>query len=97
MGTQELGTLTWTGTDQPFHQYRFEPMPSFESVRPLFEKELRLPNAERMKEWDAAYQRVLDSGLRVQSPDGSQRLLEFILHIDGHSAWMRHLPPDETF
>jgi hypothetical protein len=97
IGVQELGTLTWAGTDQPFHEYRFEPKPPYDSVRPLFEEELRLLNAERMNEWDAAYQRVLDSGLSVESPDGSQRLLAFILHIDGRSAWMTHLEPGETF
>jgi hypothetical protein len=66
-------------------------------VRPLFEEELQLLNADRMTEWDTAYKRVLNTGLRVESRDGSQRLYEFILHIDGELAWMRYLDPGETF
>jgi hypothetical protein len=94
---EELGTLTWTGTDQPFHQYRFDAGPGFDDLKPLFEEELQLLNEDRMVDWEAAYQRILDSGLRIESSDGSQSLLEFILHIDGAAAWMRHLPPGETF
>lgn len=94
---EDLGTLTWTDTDQPFHNYRFEAKPAYERVRLVFEEELRLLNADRMDEWPAAYQRVLATGIRVENSDGSVRLLEFILHIEGDRAWMRHLPQGESF
>jgi hypothetical protein len=97
LDAEDLGILTWTDTDQPFHNYRFAEKPAFERVRHLFEEELRLLNADRMDQWPAAYQRVLDTGIRVENLDGSSRLHEFILHIEGDKAWMRHLSPGWTF
>lgn len=54
-GDQLLGTLTRTGLEMPWWEGIFDPTPSFEAVRPLFDRERELLNADRMDEWDAAW------------------------------------------
>ncbi len=41
-GGVDLGVVTNIEDDQPNHVGRFTPLPGFESVRPLFEEEVRL-------------------------------------------------------
>jgi putative SOS response-associated peptidase YedK len=89
-GDRLLGTLNRTGADMPWHLGTFEPTPAFEEVRPLFERELALLNADRMDEWMTAWGEVTALGLRLEPVPASTPIEEFVLHIEGPSAWWRY-------
>ena len=89
-GTELLGTLEVLGPDQPWLNARFTAPPTFEEVRAHFEEELRLLNADRMEEWAAAWERILALGLWLDPQDGGPPIGDFLLHVDGESAWFRY-------
>jgi hypothetical protein len=65
-GEQLLGTLTRTDGDMPWELGTFEPALAFEELRPLFDRELALLNADRMDEWEAAWGEIAALGLRLE-------------------------------
>ena len=85
-----LGTLTHTGDDFPWHDGTFDPAPVFEEVRPLFDRELALLNADRMDEWETAWGAIAALGLRLEPMAAGSDVNEFLLHIEGQRAWWRH-------
>lgn len=84
-----LGTLTRTGGDMPWWEGVFEPAPGFEAVRPLFDRERALLDADRLEEWEAAWDE-LAAGLALEPLDGREPLTEFLLHIAGRQASWRY-------
>ena len=88
--TEVLGTLEILGPDQPWVNARFTATPAFEEVSANFAEELGLLNADRMEEWSAAWERILALGLWLDPQDGGPPIEEFLLHIDGPSAWFRY-------
>lgn len=89
-GDELLGALTHTDDDFPWHNGTFEPTPEFEEVRPLFERELALLNADRMDEWESAWESIAALGLRLVPARAGADIDEFLLHIDGSQAWWRY-------
>jgi hypothetical protein len=85
-----LGALTHTDDDFPWHNGTFDPAPEFEEVRPMFERELALLNADQMDEWEVAWEAIAALGLRLEPVDAGADIEEFLLHIDGSRAWWRH-------
>jgi hypothetical protein len=88
-GKTFLGTVTQTGTDMPFFEGTFEPAPGFRSVRRMFDRERQLLDADRMDEWQEAYDK-LAVGLRMEPTNGREPITELLLHIDGRLAWWRY-------
>ncbi len=86
-----LGTLTCTGSDMPWWEGEFEPAPGFESVRPLFDRERELLEADDMDAWGRAWDE-LAVGLVLEPLDGREPITEFLLHIepDGRRASWRY-------
>lgn len=87
-----LGTLTRTGSDMPWWQGEFDPAPGFESVRPLFDRERELLDADDdMDAWGRAYDE-LAVGLVLEPLDGREPITDFLLHIeaDGWQASWRY-------
>jgi hypothetical protein len=84
-----LGQLVVTDADFPWLNGRFQAEAGFETVRPLFEEELRLLDAvdDDVDAWEAAYGQVRDA-VSLAAPDG-RRVPEFLLHIQGGNAWWR--------
>jgi hypothetical protein len=82
--------------DSPWNSGVFHPTAEFESVRGLFEHELRVLRANtsddsaQWDEWEAAHAELHDPGLRLQTPDGSYHESEILIHIDGGEAWWRN-------
>ena len=86
-----LGTLTVYKTDFPWIFCHFEPTSEFDSVQPLFDKELQLVNSEvDWEEWDKTYQTLSDLNLRIIDTITKEEIKEFLLHIDGTEAWFRY-------
>ncbi len=85
-----LGALTRTDGDMPWHLGTFDPAPAFEDVRPLFDRELALLNADRMDEWEAAWGEVEALGLRLEPVPAGAAIDDFLLHIEGPRAWWRY-------
>lgn len=83
-----LGTLTRTGSDMPWWLGTFDPEPAFERVRPLFDRERELLEADRVDEWGTTWDELAE-GLRLEPLDGRAPITEFLLHIesDGTASW----------
>jgi len=87
-----LGTLHPERTNQPFFYFSFVPTPAFESVRPLFDDELRLAEADDADGdlVEAAYDRIRNLGLHLESIGRGSTIHEFLLHIRDDEAWFRY-------
>ena len=88
-GKTLLGTLTRTGGDMPWWEGTFEAASGFRTVRSMFDRERELLDADRMDEWQEAYDKLAD-GLRLEPTDGDEPITEVLLHIDGQQAWWRY-------
>jgi hypothetical protein len=90
-GDRLLGTLTRTGMDMPWWEGTFDPVPGFEAVRPLFDRERELLEADRIDEWGAAWDELAE-GLRLEPLDGRAPIIEFLLQseADGRRASWRY-------
>lgn len=78
------------GIDQPFVQCTFEATPAFESVRSLFDEELRLVNDDQIDEWMVAYERLTARGLRLRSVATGEAVEDVLVHVEGDRAWFRN-------
>jgi hypothetical protein len=84
-----LGTLTETGSDISRWERGFDAAPGFEAVRPLFDRERELLDADRMEKWGEAWDELAE-GLRLEPLDGRDPITGFLLHIDAdgqHASW----------
>lgn len=89
LGQDVLGEIWVTGVDFPWAEGSWVQADAFGRVQPLFEAELDLLNKGSVPaEWEAAYRRILDMGVRLRRPDG-RPVPEFLLHIEGQRAWFR--------
>ncbi|MBW3625647.1 MAG: hypothetical protein KY468_19820 [Armatimonadetes bacterium] len=89
-GDELLGHLDLRNIDQPIFFCTFIPTEAFDRYRPLFEGELALLEEDRLKEWEAAYQKIDDLGLILRSTENGDTIDDFLLHIDGDEAWFRY-------
>jgi hypothetical protein len=55
----------------------------------LFEEELKLLDADRMDEWETAYERITSLGLQLIDMKDKKSIDEFLLHVRGNEAWFR--------
>ena len=88
-GTKILGTLTYRTVDQPTFHCDFSPTPDFAAIAPLFAAELNSLNADRMDQWEKDYQKIDALGLRLVPIGAAPEIEEFLLHIEGNTAWFR--------
>ena len=96
-GEDVLGTIDVKpgDADYPWHSGVFHPSAMFESVRGLFEDELRLLRANTTDDpaqwdaWEAAHARLNEPGLWLQGADESYTTDEMLIHIEGNQAWWR--------
>lgn len=88
-GEEIVGELTHTHDDWPWHFATFAPEPAFEGVRSLFDRELELLNADRMDEWELAWDAIAALGLRLVPGSAGGAIDDFILHVEGTQAWWR--------
>jgi hypothetical protein len=88
-GEELLGNLRAYDTDFSWVIYKFEPTELFQAVKPLFEGELKLLNADDMDAWETSYSRIGALGLRLVYVGKGGETNEFILHIEGDEAWFR--------
>jgi hypothetical protein len=84
-----LGVLRPRDLDFPWVFCRFEPTKAFDEIRPLFVSELALLEADRMEEWEAAYRQISGRGLRLVNQDDQSETSDFLVHVDGETAWFR--------
>ena len=88
-GNELLGILYSYGNDFPWVNCNFEPTGSFGEVKPLFEEELKLLDAEDMDAWEIFYKQIDALGLRLVDEEDVNNISEFLLHIQGDKAWFR--------
>jgi hypothetical protein len=96
-GNVLLGTITARPPDSgsPWHNGAFSPSAEYESVRELFEHELRVLRAntdddpEQWDEWEAVHAELHDPGLRLEAEGRPVFAGDILIHIDGAEAWWR--------
>lgn len=93
-GDTILGYVTSDNTkfDQPWFAGTFKPSAEFETVRPLFERELRLLDTldtDTTDEYEALWEVIEGPGLRLESIDTGESIHGMLIHIDGDTAWWR--------
>ena len=88
-GEELIGVLTSSDTDFPWVNCVFEPAAAFADLQSSFEEELRLLDADKMEEWQGAYDRILALGLKLIDTKDHKDVGEFLLHIRGNEAWFR--------
>lgn len=101
-GDLQHGTIIITDQEFPWLHGSWQPTPSFVDVAQLFAAELRLfeesleatEDEEDSGAWEAAYEAIVDGNIRLHYPNGVV-VPEFLLHIDGATAWFRW--SDEAF
>jgi hypothetical protein len=86
-----LGVVTHDPSqdDFPWQGGVFSPTADFDDVRPLFEEELRLLNADQMDAWIPAWDNIDRVGLRLEPLSGGTPITNVLIHIDGAVAWWR--------
>ena len=89
-GGTTLGTLRPYNTDFPWINCKFDPTQGFDEIKPLFEEELRLLDAEDFTAFEEAYEKIRALGLSLVPVDGGQIIKDFLLHISGDEAWFRY-------
>jgi hypothetical protein len=89
-GETVLGTLEDDGGDFPWRYCTFKPTEAFQKIKPLFDRELELLKAEDWDQFEQAYQRIKDLGLRLVEKDGETEITDFLLHIQDKAAWFRY-------
>jgi hypothetical protein len=89
-GSQRLATLTSTGLDMPWHQGSYDLAPAFEEVRPLFEREVSLLEADKIEEWQATWEEIANLGLVLRPLDGREDMTEFLIHFYEDEARWRY-------
>lgn len=85
-GDALIGEILIDEADFPWLSGRFAAGPAFEPLRELFARELALVEGEEYEEWERAYDEIRRR-VSLTSPDGP--VPEFLLHIDGDTAWFR--------
>ena len=85
------GRLHLDHIDQPWFHCRFEPTEAFQEVQPLFEEEIRLLNSSgKIDEWERSYETIDQLQLELRSTAEHSVITDFLLHIEGDSAWFRY-------
>lgn len=85
-GEAVVGEILIEEGDFPWLSGRFVPAAGFAKVKPLFERELALPEEEEWDEWDSVVGEINEK-LQLVAPAGP--VAEFLLYIDDERAWFR--------
>jgi len=85
-GEELLGVLHRYDSDSPWFKCKFECAPGFSQVKQLFEEELELLQADKMDQWQVAYERINALGLKLIDIRTHEEIGEFLLHIEGTEA-----------
>jgi len=87
-GQELLAEITVDRTDMPWLIGGIATRPGFEAIRPAFEREVAIVDAEGdldYEAWQEAYEPI--SRLTLVSPAGPAA--DFLLHVRGEEAWFR--------
>jgi hypothetical protein len=88
-GQEAVGEIRIDEADFPWLSGTFTPGPAYEGVRELFARELALVAVEGeldVAAWEEAYDEIRRR-VSLVSPRGP--VPEFLLHIEGDTAWFR--------
>ncbi|MEV4560357.1 hypothetical protein AB0K51_25635 [Kitasatospora sp. NPDC049285] len=86
-GGEVVGEIAVDEGDWPWLSGHFTSKPGFDALRPLFERELALAEAEDWDAWEPVVEEI-SRNVQLASPKGP--VTEFLLHVDGESAWFRY-------
>ena len=90
-GTDLLGTVALSGElcNFPWHVGQFKAAPAFAVVEILFTEELRLLEADEMDAWGIIWAQIEEPGLKLVPADGSEAIVDLLIHIEGEEARWR--------
>lgn len=89
-GDVELGALTFTHGDFPWHQGTFSPTAEFEDVRPLFDELFESVNGGG-GDFREIWNRINEPAVSLRSLSDGTTFHSFILHIRGERFRLRIL------
>lgn len=93
-GDELIGEIHVDGGDFPWLSGTLTPAPGFTALKPHFDEELDLIEADRQEDvpaWERVVEQI-SSSLTLVSPDGP--VADFLLHIREGRAWFRWLDAD---
>ncbi|MFI6602988.1 hypothetical protein ACIBHX_42655 [Nonomuraea sp. NPDC050536] len=88
-GDDLLGVISVENGDFPWLSGRFSAESGFDEVKPWFDRELELVDADGeldVEAWEEIYSRI-EQTVTLVGPSGP--VPEFLLHISGDEAWFR--------
>ncbi len=85
-----LGHLHVTTLDFPWVYCTFAPTPEFDSLRPLFETELRLSENEDWEALEKIDEDIAALRLELTDPTTGAQIRNFLIHFDVGTAWFRY-------
>ena len=90
-GADLLGTVALKDElcDFPWLGGQFRAAPAFAAVEKLFREESRLLEADEMDAWEELWAQIEKPGLKLLPADGSEAIVDFIIHIEGEEARWR--------
>ena len=96
-GNVVLGTIEVANgeADSPWFSGVFHATPEFDAVRGLFERELKLLQANteddsaQWDDWEAVHEELHEPGLRLEAKGKGYDANEILIHINGNEAWWR--------
>lgn len=92
LGTIEVITRE---ADSPWSSGVFHAAPAFDAVRDLFERELKLlqantsDNAAQWDDWEAVHDELHEPGIRLEAKGKGYDADDILIHINGTEAWWR--------
>ncbi len=87
-----IGTLRSDNTDFPWINCKFAPTKAFQSIKHLFDDEVRVLNTVPfdIDKWEAAYGAIEELNLELKGQDDGKEIEGFLLHIQEDDAWFRY-------
>jgi hypothetical protein len=88
-GDEPIADLVVVGADYPWLQAHVEPAPAFDEVKHVFADDLAQLESDEDDTWPTAGDQIRTTFTLI-TPAGTP-VADFLLHIDGESAWWRWL------
>jgi hypothetical protein len=85
-----LATLVLKNIDQPFYCCALKREAAFAGYEALFASLKDLVERDQFEELESGLHAIAEMGFALKPDNGDAPIREFLLHIDGDTAWFRY-------